>query len=279
MAGTSTRLNGGTAFAGSTAWLYSGGTTTAIGLTDAEHTRDDGRQVSNPSRLNEAGQVAGSSMRYNGTDGSVYLGESIWMYDGASTTRVNPTGTTFTRADGSQASVLLSLNELGQVTGYSRRYNGTDGSVDLGQTAWFYDSTIGQTYDMDFSTRSDGYAFSTFSFLSDAGFALGYYELFDTNDTLLGNRAIYFSPEDGWLELGSLVDGGLATAGWDYLADAILANGVGQIIGAGSLDGMTGGQMTYMMTTQAVPVPGAVWLFASGLVGLLGVSRRKKTAR
>lgn len=280
VAGTSTRFNGGTAFAGSTAWLYSGGTTTVIGLTDAEHTRDDGRQDNNPQRLNEAGQVAGSATRYNSTDGSVFLGESVWMYDGSGTTRVNPTGTAFTRNDGLQSSSLQSLNEAGQVTGFSRRYNGTDGSVDLGQTAWFYDSTLGQTYDMDFSIRSDGYAFSRFSLLSDAGFALGYYELFDASDALLGNRAIYFSPDDGWLELGSLVDGGLAPGGWDYLADAILANGVNQVIGAGLLNGMTGGQMTYLLTPQAVPVPvpGAVWLLGSGLLGLAGVSRRKKSA-
>lgn len=280
VAGVSTRLNGGTAFAGQTAWLYSGGTTTAIGITDAEHTRDDGRQVNNPQQLNEAGQVAGQATRYNGTDGSVYLGESVWMYDGSSTTKVNPTGTTFTRNDGQQNHQLLSLNEIGQVTGYSRRYNGTDGSVNLGQTAWFYDSTIDQTYSMDFSIRSDGYALSNLSFLSDAGFALGYYELFDTDDSLLGNRAIYFSPDDGWLELGSLVDGGLTAAGWDYLADAILANGADQIIGAGLLDGMTDGQMTYLMTAQVapVPVPGAVWLFGSGLLGLIGISRRKNAA-
>jgi hypothetical protein len=278
VAGASTRYNGGAAYAGTTAWLYSSGTTTSIGLADAEHIRNDGRQDSTPQRLNEAGQVAGRATRYNGTDGSVYLGESIWMYDGSSTTKVNPTGTTFTRDDGRQSHQLLSLNEVGQITGYSQRFNGTDGSVILGQSAWFYDSTIDQTYSMDLSTRSDGYAYSTFSFLSDAGFALGYYELFDTDDSLLGNRAIYFSPDDGWLELGSLVDGGLTAAGWDYLADAILANGADQIIGAGLLDGMTDGQMTYLMTPQAVPVPGAVWLFGSGLLGLIGIARRKKAA-
>jgi hypothetical protein len=29
---------------------------------------------------------------------------------------------------------------------------------------------------------------------------------------------------------------------------------------------------------SAVPVPAAVWLFASGLLGLVGIARRRKTA-
>ena len=32
----------------------------------------------------------------------------------------------------------------------------------------------------------------------------------------------------------------------------------------------------FLLTTSAVPVPAAVWLFGSGLIGLIGVARRKK---
>ena len=31
----------------------------------------------------------------------------------------------------------------------------------------------------------------------------------------------------------------------------------------------------YSMSVAAVPVPAAVWLFGSGLIGLIGVARRK----
>ena len=35
---------------------------------------------------------------------------------------------------------------------------------------------------------------------------------------------------------------------------------------------------TFQGTVQAVPIPAAVWLFGSGLVGLVGVARRRKAA-
>ena len=34
----------------------------------------------------------------------------------------------------------------------------------------------------------------------------------------------------------------------------------------------------YLIETAAVPIPAAAWLFVSGLLGLLGISRRKKSA-
>jgi len=39
-----------------------------------------------------------------------------------------------------------------------------------------------------------------------------------------------------------------------------------------------GGDMSFSGTVSAVPVPAAVWLFGSGLLGLLGVARRRQSA-
>ena len=42
--------------------------------------------------------------------------------------------------------------------------------------------------------------------------------------------------------------------------------------------GWSGGQHLDMyLTTSAVPIPAAAWLFGSGLIGLIGVARRKKS--
>lgn len=38
---------------------------------------------------------------------------------------------------------------------------------------------------------------------------------------------------------------------------------------------LAGNSLTYAAATSAVPVPGAVWLFGSALIGMLGVNRRK----
>ena len=44
----------------------------------------------------------------------------------------------------------------------------------------------------------------------------------------------------------------------------------------GSLNWSGGQYLDVYLQTSAVPVPAAVWLFGSGLVGLLGLSRRRK---
>ena len=69
--GLSDRYNGGSTNLGASAWLYNGATTIDIGLTGAEHTRNDGYKYSQYGlaelrNLNDAGQVIGYSARYNG---------------------------------------------------------------------------------------------------------------------------------------------------------------------------------------------------------------------
>jgi hypothetical protein len=272
------RFNGSTD-TGQSAWLYNGASTTIIGLTDAGHTDSStGSKTSYADFLNEAGQATGYSYRY---DGSTFTGYSAWLYNGTNTVNIGLTDTEHTRDDGFQVNAAEFLNNAGQVAGYASRYDG--GNPYKGQTAWFYDSTIDQTYamDLDSSIRpSDGYSFSTFSYLDDDGLGLGYYSLFDTNSVSLGNRAFSFTVEDGFIDLGSLVVGGLNDAGWKLLADAIYSTGTGAIIGDGLLTDMTntGSQVAYILTPHTVPVPSAIWLFGSGLVGLFGMSRRKSTA-
>ena len=105
-----------------------------------------------------------------------------------------------------------------------------------------------QTFSLSLSTRSDGYAFSSARYLSEDGLILGDYTLFDAFDNNLGQRAFYFTIADGLHDLGSLVDGGLATNGWDSLASAIRTNGQGQILGHGKLTSQSSGQMAYLLT-------------------------------
>jgi len=263
--GFSSRYNGGAANLGSTAWLYDGTATVNIGLTDAEHTGDDGYRSSRPSHLNEAGQVCGYSERRNG--GTSNLGRTAWLYDGTATVNIGLTDTMHTRYGEKRFSEPTHLNEAGQVCGYSNRYKY---GANAGQTAWLYDPDLAQTFAIVLSERSDGYAYAEASYLGEDGLVLGWYELFAGDDTCLGDRAFGFTVDDGLWDLGSLVDGGLGAAGWDHLADAWLANGPAYVVGYGLLDDMPDGQMGYLLT----PEPATLALVALGGLGVL--LRRKR---
>lgn len=254
---------------GYTAWLYNGTTSIDIGLDDIEHTNKNGHDSSSPFQLNEAGQVIGGSRRYD-SDGA-NLGHSAWLYNGTTTTNIGLTGAENTRDDGYRYSFVTQLNEAGQAVGFSERYNG--GSTKLGADAWFYDPVLDQTFSLQLSTRSDGYANSTVSYFGEDGLVLGYYRLFDALDNDLGYRPFYFSVADGLHDLGSLVGDGLAVNGWDYLPydSEIHANGRGQIIGRGALAAQAGNEIAYLL--MPVPEPSALYLAAFGVVALLARRR------
>ena len=72
------------------------------------------------------------------------------------------------------------------------------------------------------------------------------------------------------------VAGGVYTS-----TDVIASNPVGPdgIRGLGMIDGaFVGFNANFDFDAAAVPVPAAVWLFGSGLLGLVGVARRRKAA-
>jgi hypothetical protein len=69
-----------------------------------------------------------------------------------------------------------------------------------------------------------------------------------------------------------------------YSMDGNPATGSGDVIGIISFELMDGefnlisGFVDSFGSAEAVPVPAAVWLFGSGLLGLIGIARRKKSA-
>ena len=204
------------------------------------------------------------------------MGETAWLYNGATTVAVGLTGSEHTRNDGYKFSDTTQLNETGQVGGFSYRYNG--GGTQLGQDAWLYDSQLDQSFSLNLSTRSDGYAFSQAHYLGEDGLVLGTYSLFDALDNDLGTRAFSFSIADGLHDLGSLVEGGLPASGWDYLASAFRANGLGQILGHGRLTSQSGGQMAYLLT-PVVPEPSSLLLAALGFLCLATHIKRYRAAK
>jgi hypothetical protein len=156
--------------------------------------------------------------------------------------------------------------------GQSSRYEG--GAALLGQSAWIYRASD-QSQDMILlSERSDGYANSSIYSLGEDGLALGAYQLFAEDDTSLGYRAFAWTPDDGALDLGALVAGGLDAEGWHHLESAIRANGLAQIVGSGSLQ--SGGTLAYLLV--AIPEPGTGLLLSVGLLVLVARCRRAPRA-
>jgi hypothetical protein len=259
--GQSYRYNGGGIFLGYTVWFYDGANTINIGLTGSEHTRNDGFKLSDAQKISNAGQVIGHSARYSG--GNASLGESAWLYDGTTTIEIGLTGAEYTGDNGRRSSRPVYLNETGQVAGSSARYNG---SASLGQDAWFYDAVLDETFRLQLSVRSDGYANSQAHYLGDDGLVLGSYTLFDESDREIGERAFYFTVAQGLHDLGSLVDGGLTAHDWEWLADAHHTNGLGQIVGGGKLLSQSDGQTAYLLTPIPEPTNRSMLLFAIALV-------------
>jgi hypothetical protein len=173
-AGASERWSGDDRM-GSSAWLYdnTAGSSTRVGFVDAEHTRSDGHQDSWVSTLNESGLAAGGSSRYSGPD---FFGTSAWLYDSTNTTttRIGFVDAAHTRSDGYQESYADLLTESGLAAGTSV---GWGGSVDLGFSAWLYDSTAATTTAVGFvdaaHTSSDGRQESWVTLLTESGLAAG----------------------------------------------------------------------------------------------------------
>jgi hypothetical protein len=247
VAGYSYRYNGGSTLLGSSTWLYNGVTTIVVGLTGTEYTRNDGYKVSAADYLNEAGQVAGYSGRYSG---NASLGFGAWLYNGATTVGIGLTDPDHTRSNGYRLGIPRGLNTAGQVWGESERYYL---DVWVGNDSWFYDPMLDQTFPLLPPIENYGHTGTYVQYLGDDGLVLGSYDLFDGLESYLGSRAFYFTVVDGLHDLGPLVDGGLAAHGWDYLADAIRANGLGQIIGYGALTGGGLGTMAYLLTPVSIP--------------------------
>lgn len=188
--GYSYRFDGGSLLLAQTPWIYTGGSTITVGLTDTEHTKSNGYNSGRAERLNEAGHVAGFSERYNG--GSTYLGQSAWYYNGSSTVNVGLTGTEHTRASGRKDNRATQLNNSGIVVGYADRWNG--GSLSKGRSAWYYNgsSTMNIALTDTEHTRDDGYQHSTLRTLQESGHVAGTSSRYNGGNTYLGQSTWQF---------------------------------------------------------------------------------------
>ncbi|MGB7157271.1 MAG: PEP-CTERM sorting domain-containing protein [Tepidisphaeraceae bacterium] len=276
-AGTSSRFTGANVAAGTSAWVFREGSSTRIGFFDDTHTRgSDENQTSSVTAINDDGEVIGQSTRYRSGE-TIAWGSTAWVSDGATTTRIGLFDNLHTRHPGSddfQSSTVSFLNDEGQATGVSSRFDAVS-AASLGQSGWFYDDTLDQTFELVFSTRTDGFANTNISFLTDNGIALGFYTLYSGGATV-GNRAFLWDfnqlPAERFHDLGTLVEDGLPASGWQALTSAIEMSDFGHIRGQGTL--LDGVNMPYILSP--VPEPTGLALLAVGGLAMMPRRRRKE---
>ena len=267
VAGTSVRYDSNTgSYHGSSAWLYHNDTTTRIGFADAQHTDQNGYQDSSIQALNGAGQVAGTSSRYDSITGS-NIGRSAWLYHNDTTTRVGLVDAGHTGNNGTQISQIQALNDAGQAAGFSTQYDSTTGNS-IGNTTWLFDSTLEQTFIIDVTAQPNGSSNSTIHYLGDDGLVLGYYKKYSSDGIFRNNSPFAFTIEDGFVDLLDLAQQGTAQAAWGTLEQVYWNQDHSKVLGFRFTSGAT-------LANTVIPIPASLWLFGSGLVGLMAVSRRK----
>ena len=104
-------------------------------------------------------------------------------------------------------------------------------------------------------------------------------------DKIVDSQDIAFSPNFTSVDKGVDIGAGLSVTGQNTATN--IENAAGSISTGGPFDLMsvtvafgltaqTGVGMSGFVEQTPVPVPAAVWLFGSGLLGLVGIARRKK---
>ena len=308
---------------GQDAWVYyptgnvpTGATagTTRIGLigtNSSVYETNTGTGVTRTSSavaLSTDGGVAGYSTRYSTNNATTSAGTDAWYYDPAhgvtSTIQVGLTTPTseyqFTPGSGNivESSTITALNNTGMVGGTSIRFpTGTGSSANNGYDAWVYDSATNKTYNVDPNTSSTPssqatFTYSTISFISDTGLALGYdynstnngsgsttsYKLFDWHLTYDSSDGENDTPDFQYLS--TAVDPASFSAGnWSKLFDSLgygsSQTASGNLIGLGQLSTEdSSSYVPFVLTPEsAVPEPASLSVLAAG--GLMLLRRRR----
>jgi hypothetical protein len=266
VAGTAARYSGSTN-EGQDSWLYSPTTNTAhvIGLNDSAHTQTGGYSYSNPITLNNSGQVAGYTYRYSG---NTQEGQDAWSYSPTTNTTqlIGLTDAVHTKSGGYSYNYPTLTNAAGDVVGYAERYSGATGE---GNDFWFYDPATQTTFDLVSSPSASGFAISQVEYLGDDGTVLGYYDLNGNTST---QDAFLWTETGGFDDLGTLVQGGLTSAGWARLTAAVERNDTFDIAGTGMALGASG-QQAFLLTP--VPEPTSMALMALATACTFGHRRQR----
>jgi probable HAF family extracellular repeat protein len=205
-----------------------------------------GGQTSVANGINDAGQAVG----YSTTLGEDAKHATLW--NGNSLTDLGTLGGTNSAAN--------SINNAGQIvgnasiTGDSAQHAALWNSINLAAT--------------DLGTLGGD---SNAQAINNLGQIVGFSNLAD------GTQHATLWKDGSLFDLNNYLGSDLKASGW-YLFQANGINDNGVIVGwaVNGLDSSLFG--SFMLTPTPVPVPAALWLFGSGLAGLVGVMKRRQSA-
>lgn len=244
VAGTSRRAS--TGFEAATdAWVYSAGTSTLVGLTGGVYLDSNGRQTNTPLMMNASGKVVGRTLRLTENQGF-----DTWYWDGTTTRQIGLAGGIYVRPDGFRSSFPEFISASGAVVGNS---SATWSPVTTGQAAWYFDPATGVTTPLIGSLRAVENSWrTTVSVLTDDGYAMGTYVQYTPGVFFSGeDRAFVFRPDIGFVDLSTLVSGGLAAGGWTGLQRVGAGSTREQIVGIGTRSGNPSGSAFFSLRLRS----------------------------
>lgn len=196
--------------------------------------------------INDAGEIAGRGSLVDFGNSDKHL--AYWDENGLINSYTSAGGTYSTGQD---------INNNGIIVGNGR--TATSGNLQYGMV-WDRDGNLLQVMDTFGGNRSRAWA------INEDGTIVGF-----ARDGSGAHRALVsYDGGASIIDLNSVLN--RTNHGFVSLDEAFDINENGQIVGVGTL--ANGETRAFMLT--AVPVPAAVWMFASGL-GLLGWLRRRQT--
>lgn len=233
-----------------------------------------GSNVSGASDINNANQTVGVSVTTNLANNPNF---NAVLWQPGTTCGGTPNCTNIgDLAGGVNNATLMAINDGGVAVGFGSPSSDTGGTgLPINHAMrWTPNAPNGATGTLaDLGTLS-GDVSSNAMDINSNGVIVGYSST-SVSDDPTASRAMYWTQSEGMIELQSLVASNDPLLTQFLLAQALGINDLGQIVGRGYVNGVE--HAFLLVEAQPVPVPAAVWLLGSALLGVAGAARRQRS--